>query len=86
MGFTALTLAAENISVFANPAVHVMQSDYSISAIGQTTSGKIDVSVTPAAGYSVYRSDIMPVLGRIPVYKSKVENNTEFTAFLLLYH
>ncbi|HLO58518.1 MAG TPA: T9SS type A sorting domain-containing protein [Bacteroidales bacterium] len=81
IGFTALTLAPEDISIFADPAVHKLQSTYSVDVIGKTTSGKIDVSVTPAAGHTVYISDVMAEISRMPVYRSKTANNPELHAY-----
>ena len=81
IGFSMVTLTAEDISIFADPAVHTLQSDYTVSVIGETTDGNIDVTVTPETGYTVYVSAIMSEMGRNPVYKSKTDNNPELTAY-----
>src|SRR5512133_1891198 len=81
IGFTALTLAAGDISIFADPMIHKLQSAYTVDVIGKTESGKIDVTVTPAAGHTVYISDVLPEIARMPVYKSKTANNPELHAY-----
>ncbi|MCP4123776.1 MAG: T9SS type A sorting domain-containing protein [Bacteroidetes bacterium] len=79
IGFSSVSLTADVISVAANPALDKLQSEVTVSIIGVTAAGMVDVTVTPADGYTVYSSGVISEISRDPVLSSMIGHNVEYS-------